>query len=330
MPRKGTTSGCSPAGCRWAHHGTIRALASPASRAWGGDRTDRAAPGRRLWTAPMPSSTSPERVSATGDGPRSARRSFATAGSFPHEAWPLASPARHAPPPVFISAPAEWDITARQLATRRPRARRPATTFLRTCAKSGKPRRSASRRSHARRHDPLRRRARARRRRPAQDVDAVPLFRRRTDGIGTAVCRGSIASIGSRWSGGSSKTDVTGPVNVTAPAPVTNREFARALGRHTAASRPARSGARVEADARRNGGAARAQRPARDPAVRALARVSFPHWRSIRRSEGYLVSRERDKGKGEKNQRIAGAPVRKFPPRTADESPPSHESITFA
>ena len=118
------------------------------------------------------------------------------------------------------------------------RARRPATTFLRTCAKSGKPRRSASRRSHARRHDPLRRRARARRRRPAQDVDAVPLFRRRTDGIGTAV---HVVDPSHRLDRDGPvdrrNTDVTGPVNVTAPAPVTNREFARALGR--AIRRPA-------------------------------------------------------------------------------------------
>ena len=99
----------------------------------------------------------------------------------------------------------------------------------------------------------------------AENAAAVPVRRRRPRRLGPAVLAlDSSSRIGSIWCGSRfDRPGCDGPVNATAPTPVTNAEFARALGRalHRPPScRPRRS--RLQTAAGRDGGGAAALRPA--------------------------------------------------------------------
>ena len=82
-------------------------------------------------------------------------------------------------------------------------------------------------------------RARPAGRRPREDADAVSgCMPAGPSGRGASSCRGFTATTGCRSRSGPSKRPrSSGPVNLTAPNPVTNADFARALGR--ALDRPA-------------------------------------------------------------------------------------------
>ena len=152
--------------------------------------------------------------------------------------------------------------------------------------------------SHARRLHPHRPRAREGRRRAAADAAAVPVRRRRTGRI-RAVSTGRgftaqdwVALV--RWA--IATPAASGAINATAPNPVTNAEFARALGRaHAPARIHAGAGVCAAAAARRDGGRAAALGPERragESGARSVSRSSYPR---RRRGARALFSSERSR-----------------------------------
>ncbi len=136
---------------------------------------------------------------------------------------------------------------------------------------------------------------------------------------------------------------VSGPLNLTAPAPVTNAEFARVLGR--VLGRPSfvptpafalRLALGELADALILGGQRVVPTRARRWGTSSSTRRSKPLCGRFMESPGLRTRRygalawSQDQDQGPRTQTIAGAPARKSPPRTAVEFAPSQLSSTRA
>ena len=243
-----TTSSSSPAARRRPFARRPRAPPGRPTAGW--------APGRASSTAPTPSSTSPASRSPRAAGAAAHKRADSRQPR-PRHPQPRRTPSgrRGAPPAVFVSGSAVGYYGPRgdEVVTEEHRR---AHDFLAASASTGKQKRQRRRRDARAWSASARgwcwRAMAARCRRCCRRSGSAPAGRSvRAGNTG----RGSTGRTGSIWSASPFETPaVAGPLNATAPAPVTNAEFARrSAGRCGGPAFMPRAGLRAEAAARRDG-----------------------------------------------------------------------------